>query len=37
LNIDALHAVLVTSVDGNVVKATLPEAMLWVWRGYQGG
>ena len=23
-------------VDGNVVKQTLPEAMLWVWRGYQG-
>ena len=23
-------------VDGIVVKETLPEAMLWVWRGYQG-
>ncbi|MEP6653542.1 MAG: hypothetical protein ABJA82_09305 [Myxococcales bacterium] len=20
--------------DGNVIKQTLPEALLWVWRGY---
>ncbi len=25
-----------THVDGGMIKATLPDAMLWVWRGYQG-
>lgn len=24
-------------VDGGMIKRTLPEAMLWVWRGYIGG
>ena len=24
-------------VDGGMIKRTLPEAMLWVWRGYSGG
>jgi hypothetical protein len=24
-------------VDGGMVKATLPEALLWTWRGYLGG
>ena len=24
-------------VDGGLVRATLPEALLWVWRGYVGG
>ena len=24
-------------VDGGMIKRTLPDAMLWVWRGYVGG
>ena len=24
-------------VDGDVVRATLPDALLWTWRGYVGG
>ena len=24
-------------VDQGMVKATLPEAILWTWRGYKGG
>jgi hypothetical protein len=28
------HALNAGHVDGNVVSQTLPEALLWVWRGY---